>query len=135
VPTLGICLGMQVFGSASEEGSRLGLGWLTGRTVRFRPPAGAERFRVPHIGWSRIARRRASPLLDGLDEDAAFYYVHSYHLADGEEVDTLAVTEYGTVFPAIVQHRNLVGAQFHPERSGAAGKHFLANFLRMRPGE
>jgi imidazole glycerol-phosphate synthase subunit HisH len=135
VPVLGICLGMQIFGGGSDEGSLPGLGWLTGRTVRFRPPSGNAEIRVPHIGWNRLATRREGPLLAQLGEDARFYYAHSYHYADGPDEDTVATAEYGYPFAAVVQRRNIVGTQFHPERSGSDGLTLLRNFLEMRRGD
>jgi len=132
VPMLGICLGMQIFGGSSDEGSLPGLGWLSGRTTRFRPPSGVPEIRVPHIGWNRLAARREGPLLAGLGEEARFYYAHSYHYADGPDEDTVATAEYGYPFAAVVQRRNIVGTQFHPERSGSDGLTLLRNFLAMR---
>jgi imidazole glycerol-phosphate synthase subunit HisH len=135
VPVLGICLGMQIFGGSSDEGSLPGLGWLTGRTMRFRPPAGLPDIRVPHIGWNRLASRREGPLLAQLGDEARFYYAHSYHYADGPDEDTVATAEYGYPFAAVVQRRNIVGTQFHPERSGSDGLTLLRNFLEMRRGD
>ena len=134
VPVLGICLGMQLLGAASEEGRLAGLGWLPGRTVRLHPASANGVLRVPHIGWDAIIVRRASALLDGLEEGARFYYVHSYRYLDERDENTLAVTDYGGTFAAVLKHGNIVGTQFHPERSGAAGLRLLRNFLEMRPG-
>jgi imidazole glycerol-phosphate synthase subunit HisH len=135
VPVLGICLGMQIFGGSSDEGSLVGLGWLPGRTMRFRPPSGMSEIRVPHIGWNRLATRREGRLLAGLSEEARFYYAHSYHYADGPDEDTVATAEYGYPFAAVVRRRNIVGTQFHPERSGIDGLTLLSNFLAMRRGD
>ena len=105
IPVLGICLGMQMLGASSEEGQLAGLGWLRGRTVRFRPPPGAAALRVPHIGWNGIVTRRPSPLLDGIVGGGRFYYVHSYHLAECADEDIVATTDYGYEFAAVVRHR------------------------------
>jgi len=134
IPVLGICLGMQLFGSASEEGGLAGLGWLPGRTVRLHPASANGALRVPHIGWDAIIVRHASALLDGLGENARFYYVHSYCYLDERDEDTIAVTDYGGRFTAVLKHNNIVGTQFHPERSGADGLRLLRNFLEMRLG-
>jgi glutamine amidotransferase len=133
VPTLGICLGMQLLGASSEEGRLGGLGWLAGRTVRFHRPEGMRDFHVPHIGWNGIAARNGSALLDGMNGTARFYFVHSYHYCDGPDPETVATAEYGYEFCAIVQRGNIVGTQFHPERSGPDGHRLIANFLRMAP--
>lgn len=135
VPALGICLGMQLLGISSEEGQMAGLGWLPGRTVRLHPASANGNLRVPHIGWDGIVVRRASALLEGLDEGARFYFVHSYHYLDASDEDTVAITDYGGTFAAILRHANIVGTQFHPERSGGAGLRLLENFLGMSKGD
>lgn len=125
-PVLGICLGMQLLYEASEEGNACCLGAIPGTAKRF--TASPDR-PVPHMGWNRLQGRRGSELLDGLDEQAWAWFVHSYALAVGAE--TLATAEYGGEFSAIVAHRNFYGAQFHPERSGRAGATLLGNFLAL----
>jgi glutamine amidotransferase len=135
VPTLGICLGMQLLGISSEEGCMAGLGWLTGRTVRLRPASANRDLRVPHIGWDGIAVRRSSALLKGVGEGDRFYFAHSYHYRDDNDEDTVAVTDYGGTLTAILRHKNIVGTQFHPERSGRAGLRLLQNFLAMGGGD
>lgn len=133
IPLLGICLGMQLLGVASEEGHLPGFGWLPGRTIRLDPSA-EEGLRVPHIGWNGIAMRRPSPLLEGLATDARFYYVHSYHYVGAAEDDAVAVTNYGGALTAVLCRDNIVGTQFHPERSGDAGLRLLQNFLALDNG-
>lgn len=124
-PVLGICLGMQLLFERSEEGDVECLGRIPGR-VRRLPAAG--RVRVPHMGWNTLLRRRDDPLLDGIDGGASAYFVHSYAVpVDGSCV---ATCEHGGEFAAVVRHGNIAGAQFHPERSGAAGARLLHNFLR-----
>jgi imidazole glycerol-phosphate synthase subunit HisH len=134
IPVLGICLGMQMLGASSEEGQLAGLGWLRGRAVRFRPPPGAAPLRVPHIGWNGTVTRRPSPLLDGIVGGGRFYYVHSYHYAEAAEEDVVATTDYGYPFAAVVRHQNIVGMQFHPERSGPDGLRVIENFLALKQG-
>jgi imidazole glycerol-phosphate synthase subunit HisH len=130
VPILGICLGMQLFGTGSEEGSRAGLGWVQARSVKFRgTPDGPHR--VPHMGWNTCLPRRSSPLLDGLEADSRFYFVHSYHLECAEGADVAAVTRYGYEFPSVIVHGNIAGTQFHPEKSHRFGARLLENFVRM----
>jgi glutamine amidotransferase len=133
-PTLGICLGLQLFLEQSEEAPGTpGLGLLRGRVVRFRTS-----LPVPHVGWARVQltpRGRTHPVLAGAfaAPDAFFYHVHSFH-PDGVGDDaTLAVAEYGDTFPTIVGCDTVLGAQFHPEKSQAAGLALLAAFARWTP--
>jgi imidazole glycerol-phosphate synthase subunit HisH len=134
MPLLGICLGMQILGKSSEEGRMTGLGWLPGRTVRLHPASNGD-FRVPHIGWDDIMVRQHSSLLCGLAEGTRFYYVHSYHYVDDANDDIVAVTNYGGMIAAILRRGNIVGTQFHPERSGGSGLQLLRNFLGMKAGD
>jgi glutamine amidotransferase len=130
-PVLGICLGMQLLGKGSEEGSEPGLGWIEADTVRFRFPAGAATPKVPHMGWSAVCRARPSPLFDGLEDDARFYFVHAYHVRCGRADDVVATASYGLSFAAAVAHGNVYGVQFHPEKSHRYGMALLQNFARL----
>jgi glutamine amidotransferase len=125
-PFLGVCLGQQLLYEASEEGDAPGLGVLPGVVARL--PATPEA-PAPHMGWSRLRIARASPLLQGVDDGAYAYFVHSYVCPLGSE--TLAAATYGSEFSAVVARGNFHGCQFHPERSGAVGARILANFLSL----
>jgi glutamine amidotransferase len=125
-PVLGICLGMQLLFEASDEGDARCLGIIPGRAVRFAPAADRP---VPHMGWNTLDIRRPCALLAGLGDGDYAYFVHSYALAVGEA--TVASTFYGMPFSACAQWRNFYGAQFHPERSAAAGARLLQNFLAL----
>jgi glutamine amidotransferase len=125
-PLLGICLGMQLLYQRSEEGDVECLGLIEG-TVAALPPAPG--IRVPHMGWNTLQLERPSPLLDGLEEDASAYFVHSY--AAPVTAATVASSEHGRRFAAVVQQGRYCGAQFHPERSAATGARILRNFLEM----
>lgn len=124
-PVLGICLGMQLLYERSAEGNTVCLGIVPAVLGRLIAAAGLP---VPHMGWNRLRLRRPDPLLEGLADGAHVYFVHGY--AAAVTADTLASTEYGAEFTAIVRRRNFTGTQFHPERSAAAGARLLANFLR-----
>jgi len=125
-PTLGICLGMQLFFEESEEGPARGLGLLPGRVAKL-APAGLP---VPHMGWNAVARAKGpSALLDGIPDGTYFYFVHSYAAPSGAWVE--AECGYGGAVPAVVRKGNFHGAQFHPERSGDAGARVLRNFLAL----
>jgi imidazole glycerol-phosphate synthase subunit HisH len=128
IPILGICLGLQLFTRASEEGVEEGLGWLPGRTVRFRltePPNDA--LKVPHMGWNTVreARPDAWPSLSG---QPRFYFVHSYHVVCDHEDDVLATARYGYDFAAAVRRGTMMGVQFHPEKSHRHGMAVLRDF-------
>jgi glutamine amidotransferase len=127
-PLLGVCIGMQVLFERSEEGDVAGLGLLRGQVQKLPASPG---IRMPHMGWNRLARRVDSPLLDGIDEGAQAYFVHSYGVIGS--ADAIAETEHGGTFCAAVARDNIAGAQFHPERSGAVGARFLSNFLSWNP--
>ena len=125
-PLLGICVGMQLLFEASEEGPVAdGVGVVPGKIRRLTGPV-----KIPHIGWDEVTVRPGSRLLAGLGDGTRFYFVHSYAPeADGEAV--AAVCDYGGRFAAAVEHGNLFGTQFHPEKSGAAGLTLLANFVNQ----
>ena len=126
VPLLGICLGMQLLYERSEEGDVACLGLLPGTVRRLLPAPG---IRIPHMGWNRLRRLRPSALLDGVADDASAYFVHSY--AAPVSADTVAASDHGGLFSAVVQRGRHCGAQFHPERSAATGARILGNFLEM----
>jgi len=125
-PLLGICLGMQLLFTRSEEhGLHEGLNLLPGDVVRFR-----GNIKVPHMGWNRLSFLRPSPLLDGLEEGHV-YFVHSYYALPENEEHLLAVTDYHGRVAAVVGSGNIYGMQFHPEKSGELGMRLLANFLGL----
>lgn len=125
-PVLGICLGMQLLFSRSEEGATQCLGILPETVRRLQPSPGLP---VPHMGWNQLAPLREDPILEGIAKDDYVYFVHSYAVPVSDV--TLASTDYGVPVSAIVRKGNFWGAQFHPERSAATGARLLANFLRL----
>ncbi|HEY6923366.1 MAG TPA: imidazole glycerol phosphate synthase subunit HisH [Steroidobacteraceae bacterium] len=125
-PVLGICLGMQLLFSRSEEGVTQCLGILPQTVRRLQPSPGLP---VPHMGWNQLAPLRDDPILEGIARDDYVYFVHSYAVPVADV--TLATTDYGAPLSAIVRKGNFWGAQFHPERSAATGARLLANFLRL----
>ena len=128
-PLLGVCLGQQLLFGTSEEGGGVDmLGLIPGTVRRLNPDPDRP---VPHMGWSRLSLAGPDPLLDGLEDGAWAYFVHSYVCPDGEA--TLARADYGVPVPAVVRHANRWGCQFHPERSAAAGARILRNFLEIEP--
>ncbi len=129
VPYLGICVGMQMLYEVGEEmGEHEGLGVLGGRVVRF--PHFCDR-KVPHMGWNQLNIRKKSALLNGMDAASYTYFVHSYYCAPSDPNTVVASVDYGVEFAAMVQHDNIIGVQFHPEKSQRAGLKILSNFLRI----
>lgn len=122
-PLLGICLGMQLFYETSfEDGQWEGLGLLEGNVARIRGDV-----KVPHIGWNTLTNQGNNPLLTGIKPESFVYFVHSYAVEDFNEDTLVGSTNYGVTIPAIVQEKNIIGMQFHPEKSGELGLQLLKN--------
>ncbi len=121
-PTLGICLGMQLMGRSSEEGVEEGLGWIEMDT--FRLPN--ETLKVPHMGWNEISGVNKNPLV--IEEKQRFYFVHSYYVKPKNQVTSIMKTSYGLEFTSAVMADNILGVQFHPEKSHRYGMSLLSNF-------
>lgn len=128
-PLLGICLGMQLLGRKSEEGTLSGLGLVPFDNIRFRidPASGLK---VPHMGWDIVRFERKSPLLDGIEGTQRYYFVHSYHVVCDDSENRLMTCDYGYEFVAAVVKDNILGVQFHPEKSHNFGMKLLENFAR-----
>ncbi len=131
-PFLGICVGMQLMAERGREFETVeGLGWIPGEVVPIAPAD--PRLKIPHMGWNELFPLAAHPVLDGLVAGTHAYFVHSYYLRPAEPADRLADTDYGGPLAAVVGRDNLIGTQFHPEKSQMAGLRLIANFLRWRP--
>jgi glutamine amidotransferase len=128
VPTLGICLGMQLLTRGSEEGRLPGLGWVDAEVCRFPADRGLK---VPHMGWNEVTATRPSPLTAGLGDDARFYFVHSYYVQVDRRDDAVLTASYGVTFDAAIEAGTIYGAQFHPEKSHRFGMQLLANFASL----
>jgi imidazole glycerol-phosphate synthase subunit HisH len=128
-PLLGICVGAQMLGVGSEEGNEAGLGWMDIEVKRF--PA-LPNLRVPHMGWCHVKNvSQSHPHFEKLSEDARFYFVHSYYLDPANAEEVLLTANYGKDFAAAVGKDNIVGVQFHPEKSHRFGKQLLAQFAGL----
>lgn len=130
VPILGLCLGVQLFGQGSEEGTRPGLGWVAAGSRRFHIPPGSP-LKVPHMGWNFIEVAKPTALLDHLPPEPRFYFVHSYHMVCDDPADVMCWTTYGYRFASGIQRQNIWGTQFHPEKSHAFGLALMKNFLAV----
>jgi glutamine amidotransferase len=131
VPILGICLGMQLFVSSSEEGDLPGLGWIDGRVLKFKPELSDKNLKVPHMSWNQIDVVKTSRLFADMHEDPRFYFVHSYLVQLNRNEDLLARTTYGYPFCSALEKENIAGVQFHPEKSHKFGMKLLKNFAEM----
>ncbi|HJQ79074.1 MAG TPA: imidazole glycerol phosphate synthase subunit HisH [Lacipirellulaceae bacterium] len=128
-PFLGICLGLQLmFDKSFEDGEHEGLGLIAGDVVRFRLSNG---YKVPHMGWNQVRFRRRSPVFEGIDDGAHFYFVHSYYVAPRDKHIVATETEYPTPFCSSIWRDNLYAVQFHPEKSQSAGLRLLKNFAEL----
>jgi len=128
-PYLGICLGLQILFSESEEfGSHQGLDLIKGKVVRFRSDPGHK---VPHMGWNTVEKKKEVPLLQGIESGDFFYFVHSYYVIPKEIEWISTFTTYGEPFVSSIWKENLFATQFHPEKSQQKGLRILENFVKM----
>ena len=140
-PFLGICVGMQLMASRGlEHHETEGLGWIAGDVVGLTPPPGDDQqgpagtgFRIPHMGWNELKFDHAHPVLAGIVPGAHAYFVHSYQMNCTDPAHVLAAVDYGGVVTALIGRDNMIGTQFHPEKSQATGLKLIANFLAWKP--
>jgi glutamine amidotransferase len=130
IPVLGICLGMQLLTRSSEEAPLPGLSWIPAQTLKFNFPNDSS-LKVPHMGWNNVHPVKTSKLTINFDDETRFYFVHSYYVKADNQEDVLTTTHYGIDFHSIIQHQNIYGAQFHPEKSHKFGMRLLENFARI----
>ena len=130
-PILGICLGMQLFTNQSEEGERPGLGWINAETIRFRFDKTKTALKIPHMRWNTLKIQKQNPLFNDFYKESRFYFVHSYHVHCKNKKDVLTKTYYGHDFVSSIMKDNILGVQFHPEKSLKYGMKFLENFVKL----
>lgn len=130
-PLLGICLGMQLLTEGSEEGSLPGLGLLKAYTKKFPTEWNGQKQKIPHMGWNYIVPKVNSPLFMNSSENMRFYFVHSYYVECKDDTESLATAEYGNTFTSVIGRENILGVQFHPEKSHKYGMNLLKNFVEM----
>ncbi len=130
IPLLGICVGLQMLMENSEEGVEPGLGWIKGKTIKLKKEALGD-LKIPHMGWTNVQIVKDTPLTQELGDEPRFYFVHSYYVQPEVQTDTMLTATYGYEFTAAVNHDNIFGAQFHPEKSHKYGMKILENFGRL----
>jgi glutamine amidotransferase len=129
IPILGICLGVQLFTNQSEEGDLKGLSWFNAETVKFNFNE-SNKLKIPHMGWNEVIKIKDSRLLEDMSLESRYYFVHSYHLKCNDPKDALLETNYGYNFVSAIEKNNIVGVQFHPEKSHKFGMEILYNFIQ-----
>jgi len=131
-PFLGICVGMQLMATVGREhGEHRGFDWIAGEVVALKPDD--RSLKIPHMGWNQLNLTRPHPVFEGISENAHVYFVHSYGFACADGAQVVAMADYGGPLTAAVGRDNLLGTQFHPEKSQATGLALITNFLRWRP--
>jgi glutamine amidotransferase len=131
-PFFGICVGMQLMATRGREFETVdGLGWIDGEVVAIEPADPS--YKIPHMGWNELSFTRLHPVFDGVGDGTHTYFVHSFHFAIGDPADLVATADYAQALTAAVARDNMIGTQFHPEKSQDAGLRLIANFLRWRP--
>jgi glutamine amidotransferase len=131
IPVIGICVGMQIMGNRSDEGSLEGLKWIDSEIIKFDKKLINQRTKLPHMGWNDVIPKSGQPLFKDLENDAIFYFLHSYYFRCNEISDSIAISDYGIPFTSAVNHNNIYGIQFHPEKSHHYGEKLLYNFARL----
>lgn len=129
-PVLGICLGMQLMCKSSEEGNCDGLNWVNAEVKRFQVND-SLRYKVPHTGWNQIQIEKESPVMQGLKSEDELYFVHSYHVTCNNPSDILNSTLFEQRFTSAFQKENIIGVQYHPEKSYDVGKQLIQNFINL----
>jgi len=129
IPILGICLGMQIMMESSCEGMLKGLGWIKGEVVRFNSVDMAADNKIPHMRWNIVSSCKPNVLFDSENNEERFYFAHSYHAVCNDQEDVLTYTTYGYPFVSSINRDNIIGVQFHPEKSHVFGMRMLYNYI------
>lgn len=131
VPVLGICVGMQILAKLSDEGKLPGLGWIDGEVRLFDSNLIPYKTRLPQMGWNNIIPIKETKLLEEFNDNSRFYFLHSYYFACNNSNDIIATTRYGIIYASAINHENIFGTQFHPEKSHSNGIQLLKNFASL----
>lgn len=130
-PVLGVCVGMQILACKSEEGTSNGLGWIDASVKLFDKSRVQGRTHLPHMGWNNVVPVSNGRLFEDREFSWRFYFLHSYYMEPSNSADILATSDYGISFVSAVNHNNIYGVQFHPEKSHSCGTQLLKNFARL----
>lgn len=131
IPVLGVCVGMQILANKSEEGKLPGLGYIDGEVKKFDTNTFTHKPHLPHLGWNSIEPAKEHPIFKDIDFEQGFYFLHTYYFSCNSKDDILAQTEYGVEFSSAVNHENIFGMQFHPEKSHSNGVQLFKNFANL----
>ena len=131
IPVIGICVGMQMMGNRSDEGKLDGLKWIDAEILKFNESLIQQRTKLPHMGWNDVSPIENHPLFIGLEKEAIFYFLHSFYFKCNNSNDSIANSKYGMSFSSAVNHNNIYGIQFHPEKSHQYGEKLLHNFAKL----
>lgn len=130
-PVLGICVGMQILSNSSDEGNLPGLGWIEGKVKMFDKDLIKHKPKLPHLGWNSVEIKKDSPLMQNVDTEEGFYFIHTYYFECTNKEDELTTTYYSNNFASSVNKENIYGTQFHPEKSHSNGVLVLKNFANL----
>jgi glutamine amidotransferase len=131
MPIIGICVGMQILGKSSDEGTLPGLGWIDAEVRKFDETTIKQKTKLPHMGWNDVKPTTNNKLFEDLESESLFYFLHSYYFDCQNKSDIIASADYGIEFACAVNHDNIYGVQFHPEKSHHYGERLLHNFSRI----
>ena len=131
IPVIGICVGMQMMAHKSDEGTLDGLCWIDGCVKKFDEATINHHTKLPHMGWNDVIPIKNHPLYKGLEQEAIFYFLHSFYFKCSNQENSISKTDYGINFSSSVQHDNIYGIQFHPEKSHSYGERLLKNFANL----
>lgn len=132
IPILGVCVGMQILGNSSEEGVLKGFGWIKGSVRKLDISGLKSKPYLPHMGWNTINPVHCNPIFSNIEPENGFYFLHSYYFDCENKSDILATTSYGIEFPSAINHENVYGFQFHPEKSHQNGVELFKNFANLK---
>ena len=131
IPVIGICVGMQMMAKKSDEGTLDGLCWIDAYVKKFDEATIDHHTKLPHMGWNDVKPNENHPLFRGLEQEAIFYFLHSFYFKCSNQENSISKTDYGINFSSSVQHDNIYGIQFHPEKSHSYGERLLKNFANL----